>query len=221
MQILGVGRSARNNIRAHRAPRWSADVPPPDHGESRYLFAPKETFLLPFFWPLRFSAPRADGDLGRYMQRLTVTHVRRWHEHRHSVGFGHLYQGAYKSFPVQRDEHFLAVCRYVERHALRSALVERAEAWRCCSMWRRDHRAVVEDVPALCAWPVQRPNSWRRLLNRPQRAHEVDAIRLSSKRGRPYGSERHETHLGLRLSSAQDRRRGHDAGNLHRRRRLC
>ena len=70
-------------------------------------------------------------DLGRFMQRLTVTHVRRWHAHRHSDGGGHLYQGTYKSFPVQQDDHhFLAVARYVERNARRANLVRRAENWR-------------------------------------------------------------------------------------------
>ena len=32
------------------------------------------------------------------------------------------------TFPVQQDEHFLTVCRYVGRNALRSGLVDRAEA---------------------------------------------------------------------------------------------
>ena len=144
--------------------------------------------LMPNHWHLLLR-PREDGDMGRCMQRLTVTHVRRWHEHRHSVGFGHVYQGAYKSFPVQHDEHFLRVCRYVERNASRSALVDRAEAWRWGSMWRRDHPEVVENAPVLCDWPAPRPNSWRRLVNRPQSQKEIDAIRLCIKRGRPYGSE--------------------------------
>ena len=144
--------------------------------------------LMPNHWHLVLR-PRQDGDMGRYMQRLTVTHVRRWHEHRHSVGSGHLYQGTYKSFPVQHDEHFLAVCRYVERNALRAGLVDSAESWRWCSMWRRRHRKVVEDVPALWDWPVQRPASWVRMVNRPQSQKEMDAIRLCIKRGRPHGSE--------------------------------
>ncbi len=79
--------------------------------------------------------PREDGDLGRFMQRLGVTHARRWHEHRRRVGYGHVYQGRYKSFPVERDEHFLTVCRYVERSALRARLVRRAENWRWSSLW--------------------------------------------------------------------------------------
>src|SRR5690242_9422729 len=82
--------------------------------------------LMPNHWHLVLW-PRLDGQLGRFMQRLTVTHVRRWHEHRHSTGRGHLYQGTYKSFPVQRDAYFLTCCRYVERNPLRAKLVERAE----------------------------------------------------------------------------------------------
>jgi putative transposase len=53
------------------------------------------------------------------MQWLTMTHAARWHAHRHSVGRGHLYQGRFRSFPIQQDHHFLSVCRYVERNALR------------------------------------------------------------------------------------------------------
>ena len=37
--------------------------------------------------------PEQDGQLAAFMQRLTTTHVRRWHLYRQSVGRGHLYQG--------------------------------------------------------------------------------------------------------------------------------
>src|SRR6202035_3812225 len=80
------------------------------------LLFPLELFaycLMPNHWHLVLR-PKNDGDLGRFMQRLTVTHVRRWHEHRGSTGQGHLYQGTYKSFPVQADDYFLTLCRYVE-----------------------------------------------------------------------------------------------------------
>ena len=85
--------------------------------------------LMPNHWHLLLW-PEHDGDLARFMQRLTITHVRRWQENRHYVGLGHVYQGRYKSFPVEKDEHFLAVARYVERIALRANLVLRAEEWR-------------------------------------------------------------------------------------------
>src|SRR6185437_10093575 len=81
--------------------------------------------LMPNHWHLLLW-PQRGGELGPFLQRLTTTHVRRWHLHRQSVGHGHLYQGTYKSFPVQSDEHFYSVCRYVERNALRADLVARA-----------------------------------------------------------------------------------------------
>jgi REP element-mobilizing transposase RayT len=55
--------------------------------------------------------------------------------------------GRFKSFPVQTDEHFLTVARYVERNALWAKLVKQAENWRWSSLWRRDQ----EDAK-LAAW---------------------------------------------------------------------
>ena len=76
--------------------------------------------------------PERDGDLPAFMQQLTNTHVKRWKQHRHEIGYGHLYQGRYKCFPVETEDYFYQVVRYVERNTLRANLAERAEAWRCC-----------------------------------------------------------------------------------------
>ncbi len=72
--------------------------------------------LMPNHWHLVLW-PQSDGDLGSFLQKLTITHVRNWQVHRRRVGYGHLYQGRYKSFPVENDEHFFQVVRYVERNA--------------------------------------------------------------------------------------------------------
>ena len=82
--------------------------------------------VMPNHWHLVLW-PYLDGDLSHFMGWLTLTHTQRWHAHHHTVGHGHLYQGRFKSFLVQQDAHLLAVCRYVERNALRAGLVERAE----------------------------------------------------------------------------------------------
>src|SRR5271157_1281863 len=55
--------------------------------------------------------PKTDKALGRWMGWVGVTHVRRYHEHYHSRGGGHLYQGRFKSFPVQEDDYFLRAGR--------------------------------------------------------------------------------------------------------------
>ena len=57
--------------------------------------------------------PYGDGDLGRWMQWLMTSHVRRYH--RHYGGSGHVWQGRFKAFPIQEDEHLLGVLRYAER----------------------------------------------------------------------------------------------------------
>jgi putative transposase len=62
-------------------------------------------------------------------------------------------QGRYKSFPVEREEHVLTVCRYVERNALRARLVRRAENWRGSILWRRE-QGDPKRVEWLSAWPV-------------------------------------------------------------------
>jgi putative transposase len=114
--------------------------------------------------------------------------VRRWHLHRKTVGCRHLYQGTYKSFPIETDEHLLTVLCYVERNALRAGLVERAEDWRWSSLWRWRHAEVTEDVPPLTAWPVERPRQWLLHANRSQPKSAIEAIQTSIKRGRPLGS---------------------------------
>src|SRR4051812_12083910 len=42
--------------------------------------------------------PRNDGDLSRFMSRLTLSHTHRRQAHHHPAGSGHLYQGRFKSF---------------------------------------------------------------------------------------------------------------------------
>ena len=76
--------------------------------------------------------PRHDGDISRWVHWLLTTHVRRYQKHYHSSG--HVWQGRFKSFPIQEDDHLRVVLRYVERNPLRAGLVERAEDWRWSSL---------------------------------------------------------------------------------------
>ena len=143
--------------------------------------------LMPNHWHLLLQ-PRRDGDLSRFVGWLTLTHTQRWHAHCHNTGSGHLYQGRFKSFPVEKGDHFLAVCRYVERNGLRAGLVRRAEAWRWCSLWRRS----AGDAAAqglLGNWPVRVPAHWTYWVNQPQNEAEVEAVRRCVTRGRPFGSD--------------------------------
>jgi putative transposase len=130
--------------------------------------------------------PREEGEVTAFVRWLAHTHVMRWHVAHGTVGRGHLYQGRFKSFPVQEDEHFLAACRYVERNALAAGVVDRAEAWRWGSLWAR--RAGSDALKAILSdWPVERPSHWLRLVNEPMTEKEVERLRVSIARSRPYG----------------------------------
>jgi putative transposase len=142
--------------------------------------------LMPNHWHF-VVRPSAAGDLGRFFQRLTVTHANRWQRHRRRVGYGHVYQGRFKSFPVQEDEHFYQVMRYVERNALRANLVNDPADWRWSSLWIRE-AAATDQRTMLARWPVPQPRNWRELVRQPQTEAELASLRHSLMRGAPFGA---------------------------------
>ena len=136
--------------------------------------------VMPNHWHL-VVWPRRDGELSRFMNWLTLTHTQRWHQHRHTVGDGHVYQGRFKSFPVETSEYLLTVCRYVERNPVRAGLVERAEQWRGSSAGTR------RSVP-VHTWPMERPTDWLDWVNEGEPTEQLSAVRKSVTKGQPFGS---------------------------------
>jgi len=111
---------------------------------------------------------------------------------------GPLYRGRYKSFPIQTDVHFLTVCRYVERNPLRAGLVRRAEDWLWSSLLR-PKGGKREGSPTLSEWPVERLPHWAKWVNEPQTEKELEALRLSVTRGRPFGDPAWVSTIARRL----------------------
>lgn len=141
--------------------------------------------LMPNHWHM-ILWPKSDGEMTGFLRRVTLTHSQRLHAHRHTAGYGHVYQGRFKSFPIEQDDSLLKVVRYVERNALRANLVERAQDWRWGSLWRRLNG---DKESLLSAWPIEMPSDWVDWVNGAQSAAEIDALRNSVNRGTPYGSE--------------------------------
>jgi putative transposase len=129
------------------------------------------------------------------MRWLTVTHTQRWHAAHRTSGSGPLYQGRFKSFPIEEDDHLLTVMRYVERNALRANLVRRAEAWRWSSLWRCVHG----DAAGLDDGPVALPRDWLRRVQSPRTEAELAALRRSVVRGAPFGDESWQERAAERL----------------------
>jgi putative transposase len=161
--------------------------------------------IMPNHWHLVLW-PERNGELARFMMRLTITHVRRWLEYRGLVGTGHVYQGRYKSFAVEADDHLLRLGRYVERNPLRARLVQRAQDWKYSSLGQAALAAKLR-VP-LCPCPVDLPAHWITLVNRPQSAVEEEAMRRSIAQDRPLGGERWMNQTMRRLGWREPLKRG-------------
>lgn len=132
--------------------------------------------------------PERDGDLSRFFGYLGLLHATRWQVAHRAVGTGHVYQGRFKSFMVQEDEHLQWVLRYVERNALRANLAKRAQdyPWSSLHAWS-DRKSELRDL--ISEWPIKRPTDWARWVNAPGTDAEREAVELSLKRDRPLGDE--------------------------------
>ena len=142
--------------------------------------------LMPNHWHF-VVRPRVDREMSRFAQWVALTHTQRHHAHFETVGKGHLYQGRYKSFPIQADDHFLAVNRYVERNPLTAGLCQRAEDWRWSSLWRRE-AADSAAQSLLDAWPLSYQGDYLAWVAQAFSAKEIQRMQYSINRGAPYGA---------------------------------
>jgi putative transposase len=161
--------------------------------------------IMPNHWHFVLT-PTVDGALSQFMHWLETTHARRWQNARHLEGLGAVYQGRFKGIPIGSDDHFLWVCRYVERNPLRALLVERAEDWRWSSLGRGNHDT---SSSLLAEWPVARPSNWVSHVNMPQTDLELATFRDSMRNGEPFGDEgwKHEVMKLLGVSRRRPRGR--------------
>ena len=122
--------------------------------------------------------PAEGAPVSAFMQWWMTSHVRRYHEHYRS--HGHIWQGRFKSFPIQQDGHLLTVIRYILRNPLRAGLVNQVLDWPWTSL-RVSH--VCDPLP------VATPSDWLQWLDAPLFDHELRALRMCVNRQQPFGTE--------------------------------
>lgn len=125
--------------------------------------------------------PLVEGSLSRLMQWVMTSHVRYYH--RKNKTSGHIWQGRYKSFMVQKESYYLSLLRYIEANALRAKLVNEAETWIYGSLWERinqDRQLLDESLIAL-------PTDWALHVNTPLHEKELTIVRNSVNRQSPLG----------------------------------
>lgn len=153
--------------------------------------------LMPNHWHFVLQ-PAEDGAMSNFLRWVTLTHTQRYHAHYGTSGEGHVYQGRFKSFPIQDDDHFWVVARYVERNALRANFVSRAEDWKWGSLhrWLQHPEA---NPKLLSQWPLSRLPNWISRVNEPLTESEIKAVRWSVKKGSPFGEETWVESIARRL----------------------
>ena len=142
--------------------------------------------LMPNQWHLVLW-PRANGELGSFVRRLTQRHTSPVTAASARGAGAMSIRGATRSSLIQDDAHLIAVCHYVERNPLRAGLVASAAAWPHGSLAELRLRGAAR---LLDPWPIPRPSRWTELVDRPETPQELDTLRRSVLRGAPFGDPR-------------------------------
>ncbi len=132
--------------------------------------------------------------LSKWMQWLMTSHVRRYHRHYKTTG--HIWQGRFKSFIIQKDEHLLTVLRYVERNPVRARLVSSARDWHWSSHRERISKELEKVIDNI---PINLPCEWNKSVDEPLTEIELEKLQQSVIRQSPFGSVEWQKKISQKL----------------------
>jgi len=122
-------------------------------------------------------------ELSKWMQWLMTSHVRRYHKHYGTSG--HIWQGRFKSFIIQKDNYLLTAIRYVEGNPVRAGLVNSAREW----LWSSHMETANEKSRFLVdKIPIELPSDWTKYVDESLSDKEIGKLRKSVNRQSPYGA---------------------------------
>jgi putative transposase len=136
--------------------------------------------------------PIADDDLTNFMRWITLTHTQRWHASHGTTGTGHVYQGRFKSFPIQSNWRYLKVMQYIEANPLAAGMVKTAADWPWSSYTHRYPAAGVPNFAKpfkLHPGPLPTPKNWPEIVNQKLQEEEIAELSKCIKKGSPYGEK--------------------------------
>jgi putative transposase len=173
----------------HKERDYEAFIEPMKESKTRYPVKIFAYCLMPNHFHMVVMPCRA-SDLSKWMQWLMTSHVRRYHCHYGTSG--HVWQGRYKSFPIQTDSHLITALRYVESNPLRAGLVHSSKEWlwsSCLESLGVRPTALVDEAP------VELPRDWVKYLDEPMSGRELEKLRQSVNRQSPYGDSAWQIHV--------------------------
>jgi putative transposase len=143
--------------------------------------------LMGNHWHLVVEVDKIE-ELSGWVHWICNRHVRLFHRERQELGGGHIYQGRYKSFPIQDEVYLYQVMRYVEANPVRARLVAHARDWQWSSLSRAEikRELIAVERPRLQPW--NRNAAWEEEVDRPMEKEPLQIIQQSIIRGTPYGA---------------------------------
>ncbi len=148
------------------------------------------------------------------MKRGAGRHTRSVNAREHRRGT--LWEGRFKSSPIQRDAYLLACCRYVELNPVRAGLVATPRDYRWSSYRRRsgcEGRPPIdldEGYLSLGATPQERGQQYRAWVRAAIPEGEWEQIREAMQRGQLTGGNRFGEDVARKIGRRVERRgRGH------------
>ena len=149
--------------------------------------------LMPNHFHIVLMSKMADH-LSKWMQWLMTSHVRRYHHHYQTTG--HVWQGRFKSFIIQKDEHLLTVLRYVEANPLRAGLVSSAKDW----LWSSHNIRIHDEIDGIVdSLPLDLPSDWAKCVDKVLRKKELERLNQSVNRQSPYGTAEWQREIIVQL----------------------
>ncbi|MGE4295815.1 MAG: transposase [Campylobacterales bacterium] len=148
------------------------------HGIEVYAYC-----LMPNHFHLALKSLN-EGSVSPFMQKLMTTYVR-YHHHKYKAS-GHLWQGRYKNFLVQKEGYLWMLLRYIEANPVRAGLVKNAAEWPYGSLAEREKKSA---RGLLDRAPVELPANWADEVHTPLEPGLLDAIRTSVNRQAPLGTD--------------------------------
>ena len=137
------------------------------------------------------------SNLSRWIHWLLTVHSRRYHHYYKTCG--HIWQGRFKSFMIQNDEHLITVLRYVEGNAVRAGLVFSAKDW----PWSSHKQRISEETEKIIdILPVELPSDWTNYVDKPLTSKELLGLRQSVNHQFPYGDIKWKKKIRQRLGLA-------------------
>ena len=149
------------------------------------------------------------SNLSKLMKRLAGRQTR--HVNSYKKRTGSLWEGRYKSSPIETDIYLLACQRYVERNPVKARMVEQAGDYEWSSY--KQHVGLVDDCwididPAyegLANNQEERVQRYTEFIDQPSSEQENQLIQKALQRGQLTGSSRFvaqvENQLGIRIEN--------------------